>query len=523
LLLVLSAPAAQPDVVVVCPPPLRAALEPWAAYRTHQGHVLAFVSQVGNAEDIRGRIREVAKGGKVRFVVLVGDADPRAADDPAVRARCVPVHYAKAKVNTLWGSEPQIATDHPYGSLDGNQKPELAVGRLTADSPEELRRIVAKILAYERSTDFGPWRRQLNFVAGVGGFGLVADMVLESAARYFLTENIPAAYRVSMTYGSWRSPYCPDPREFHDAALERLNEGSWCWVYIGHGSRLALDHVRVPGGPYPILSVEDMAKLRCAHAGPIAVFLSCYAGAIDAQPDCLAEQMLREDGGPVAVIAGSRVTMPYAMTVMAAGLMEEMFRKQCPTVGEGLLHAKQNMLKEPGQGDAQRAILDALAAALSPAPKQLADERAEHLLLFNLIGDPLLRLKHPQPIRLEAPATVTAGTPLEVAGTCPIRGRGTIELVVRRGRLTFSAPARREYPASGGLSEFQEVYRKANDPRLASAPVTVADGRFTARLDVPEDASGSCHVCAFVEGADGFALGSADVTIQSRPRPNDKR
>ncbi len=448
-----------------------------------------------------------------------GDAEPGLEKDPVLRARCVPVHHARAEVNVLWGSEPHIATDNWYADLDDDRIPDVAIGRLTADTPEELALIVRKILAYERSVDCGSWRRRLNFVAGVGGFGTLADTVLESAARYFLTRDIPAGYRVTMTYGSWRSPFCPDPRLFHLTTASRLNEGCWFWVYIGHGFHLGLDRVQVPGGQYHILANPDIGRLDCRHGSPIALFLACYAGAFDARRDCLAEEMLRAPGAPVAIVAGSRVTMPYAMSVMGTELMDQCFRRRRETLGEALLHAKRNMMKETSDENPERAMLDAVAAAISPAPKKLAAQRAEHLLLFNLTGDPMLRLRHPKPVRIEVSPQRLAGRTLEVAGTSPVDGRATIELVVRRDRLTFTPPSRREYPqTSGELARFQEVYQQANDRCLALAESPVEGGRLFARIEVPEKASGPCHVRVFVEGQGDFALGEADVTIVDHQR-----
>ncbi|OHB69194.1 MAG: hypothetical protein A2V70_02160 [Planctomycetes bacterium RBG_13_63_9] len=516
LVLLLALPQAAPDTVVVCPDEFREVLQPWLAHRSRQGHVVALVSNADSADAIRRRIRDAAKGGRLRFVVLIGDADPTLSRDASVRARCVPAHYAKAEVNVLWGSEPHIATDNWYADLDDDEIPELAIGRITADTAEELGKIVQKILAYERSNDFGPWRRRLNFVAGVGGFGPLADQILESAAQYVLTGRIPPEFRVSMTYGNWRSPYCPDPRLFHATTLQRFNEGSWFWVYIGHGFHLGLDRVQVPGGDYHILAAADVPKLKCEHAAPVALFLACYTGAYDATADCLAERMLLQDQGPVAVLAGSRVTMPYAMTLLATGLMDQCFEHRAATLGEAFLRTKQNMVKEPTEGDQQRAMIDAIAAGISPAPKKLAVERAEHLLLFNLFGDPLLRLRYPKPVELEVPATATAGEPLEVRGVSPVAGRATIELVVHRARLTFKPPDRAEYPqTSGALAELQETYQRANDRCLTSVELPVENGPFAARLEIPEAANGACHVRVFVDGADDFASGAADVKIDT--------
>ena len=514
LVLSLVLPLADPDTAVVCPAEFREALAPWLEHRRGQGHRIELLSSTPPKEEIRREIRRLARPGRLRFVVLVGDAEPAMAVHSGVRARCVPVHRARAEVNVAWGSEPHIATDNWYADLDDDGVPDVAVGRLTPDTPEELALIVRKILSYERSGDFGDWRRRLNFVAGVGGFGPLADAMLESAATSLLTHDVPADYRVSMTYGSWRSPYCPDPRSFHLTTLQRLNEGCWFWVYLGHGYHVTLDRIRVPDAEYHILANPDVAKLDCRRGAPIALFLACYSGAFDARQDCLAEEMLRTPGGPVAVLAGSRVTMPYAMTVLGLELIEALFERRCPTLGEAILEAKRNMVRPSAEAGADRAVLDVLSAALSGVPAKLAAERAEHVRLFNLIGDPMLRLRHPRKVTLEMARSAEAGDLLEVTGTSPVDGRATVELVVRRDRLTFQPPERSTFPRSSrALAEFQQVYRRANDARLASAELAVEGGRFHAELAVPPGVRGPCHVRVFVESSDDFAQGAADVTI----------
>ncbi len=131
------------------------ALGPWLEHRHRQDHLVSLIAQTDSPEAIRRQIREVAQGGQLRFVVLVGDASPGGPGDIARAACCVPVHLAAAKVNVLWGSEPHIATDGWYADFDDPRLPQAAVGRLPARSPEErLRQIVAKILAYERCARF---------------------------------------------------------------------------------------------------------------------------------------------------------------------------------------------------------------------------------------------------------------------------------------------------------------------------------------------------------------------------------
>jgi len=511
--LLTALPEATPDAVVVCSPQFEQALHPLIEYRKKQGHSFAMISNTLNGEQIRNEIRSLARSGKLKYILIVGDAtvSPKSANanDPT----CVPVHRAKAKVNVSWGSEPHIATDNYYADLDDDHIPDVAIGRLTADTPKELREMVNKILTYERSDDVGLWRQRLNFVAGTGGFGQMIDSVLEASSQYMLSQDIPASYTVNMTYGNWQSAYCPDPRRFQETTIERLNEGCWFWVYIGHGFPYGLDRLCVPKARYQILTNANIPQLQCRHGLPIAVFLACYTGAFDATQDCLAEQMLRTPGAPVAIIAASRIAMPYAMSVFGTGLLEECFCARRKTIGEAILHAKKKMLQS-GKKTKRRDMLDAIASVVSPTPSKMAEELAEHLLLFNLLGDPMLRLRHPHQVKVKVASKAVPGQSLKISAESPIDGRATVELARSRSQQATVSTARSKYPTNPEkLSNFQNDYLMANDHRLESTECTVENGQLNATLKVPDRANGDCHIRVFVEGSNDMALGSADVEI----------
>ena len=513
------------DTALVCPDEFLPALQPWIEHRRAQGHRFVQISNTLSATQLRDEIRRQATLHPLRFVVFVGDADPLAATSQKLLARSVPTQLSKAKINVQWGSEPEIASDMPFADLDDDHIPDLAIGRLTADDPQQLAVIVKKILDYENHTDSGQWCRRLSVVAGVGDFGGIVDKVLETATKKFLTEGIPSGYAMSMTYGSWRSPYCPDPRTFRAATMDRLNEGSLFWIYIGHGQRRYLDSIRVPGRAFPIFDVDDVRELQRAGGAPIAVFLSCYAGAFDERRDCLAEELLRSPQGPVAVYGGSRVTMPYAMAVMGIEMMNECFQHRRVTLGEVVLHAKQRMAKSISEKpvDTNRAMLDAIAKVVSPAPDQLDAERMEHLLLFNLIGDPLLRMKHPQALEVSVPKSAYAGERITIVGTVPFGGRCTLELACRRDRTRQVLSQRSSFvPTNAALAAYSEMYAQANDRRWTSEVFACQAGQFQRELVVPADATGPSHVRVFVEDGGRFALGSADVYLRRSKPASDE-
>lgn len=527
LLCALSADPPTADVVAVCPREYRQALAPWVQHRQQQGHVIALLDP-GTPEAIRAQIRQLARGGKLTHVVLVGDADvPR---NQGIRPATVPTFKVKAEVNVKFGSEPEIAADNPYADLDDDGVPDLSVGRLSVDRPDQLTSVVQKIIAYETNSNHGPWRQQVNLVAGVGGFGALVDSTIEMTAKKFLCDGVPAAYGTSLTYGSWRSPYCPDPRRFQDEVVARFNQGSLFWVYIGHGHPERLDRIHVPGAAYPILDQRDIAKLDCQNGSPIAVMLACYTGAFDFPQECLAEEMLRLPGGPVAVLAGSRVTMPYAMAVLSNAMIEECFQNRHATLGEVMLQAKRRSViaappvaETEGAGAAidNRQVLDALGQLLSPRPDLIDLERREHLSLFNLLGDPLLRIAYPETVQIEIPKEAQAGETLPLRITTALGGKCTLQVVCRRDRLTFDPPARGEFSQQPEmLNQLQQAYMQANDHRFAEHVLSITPGTFEADLPIPAAARGACHVRVFVEGTTGHGLGAADVYVR---KPSAKK
>jgi len=510
LALSLISAAPGPDTIVVCPQELRPALQPWIKHREQQGHSCRVIAGP-TPEEIRAQVRAAAAGGKLKYVVLVGDSAPQNAKN--ARGPLVPTHYSRAKVISRFQGGPNIATDNWYADIDDDQVPDIAIGRLTADTPAELKTLVEKTIAYEKTITPGEWRRRISLVAGLGGFGAMADTAIETVAKRLLIEGIPAAYTTTVTYGSWRSPYCPLPNTFHDTTMSRFNEGCLFWVYMGHGQTREVDRMRAPDKVHHIFGAADCDKLQCGDYPPIGLLLCCNAGEFDAAKDCLAEEMLRARQGPVAIVAGSRVTMPYGGMGLGVGLLRSYFRDRAETLGDLLLAAKRESALG-SRDDANSKAIDSLALMLNPASSDLTAERLEHVELFNLLGDPLLKLQHADLVQFKAPVTAAPGAEIEIVGTSSLDGTADVELVVRRDRLTFRAPSRARYETTpAAASEFQKTYERANDSRLVATKTTVKNGAFRARLTVPRDASGACHVRVIVHGNQNVAVGASDIEI----------
>ena len=103
----------------------------------------------------------------------------------------------------------------------------------------------------------------------------------------------------------------------------------------------------------PICLNEDVSQFDVQDGPPIALMLACFTGAFDARVDCFAETLLARKNGPIAVIAGSRVTMPYGLSQLSTEMMDGCFREQIPTLGGILLNAKRNLWKQSETGATQ--------------------------------------------------------------------------------------------------------------------------------------------------------------------------
>jgi len=326
---------------------------------------------------------------------------------------------------------------------------------------------------------------------------------------------------LKMTYASLTSPYCPDPFSLTKSFIGNINQGGLFWVYIGHGNVDRLDDLVVGDEVVPICLSEDVSQFDVQDGPPIALMLACFTGAFDARVDCFAETLLARKDGPVAVIAGSRVTMPYGLSQLCTEMMDRCFRDQIPTLGGILLHAKRNIWNksEVPQVDRVRAkqqsMFEQMAKALSPEGHDLMEERREHVRLMNLLGDPLLRVRHPLNIPIRTGLEAVAGDAIVVSGNSPHTGHLKVELVLTRDRLPDGLRPQNEFRGTEEQRKsMQENHSRASDLVLVKMEQETEAGDFSLDLLVPPDCRGRCVVRAFVYGKDAWASGTQRVNVR---------
>ena len=500
------------QVILVCPERFDEAVRPWVAMRKVQGMHVSVIRPSQHAKDTKnsivaafgqldaGRITDSdAPSDKVghdnpRYVFLIGKT-PTIGTDCEI-SKQVPTFYSDSKVSLNWGSTPTIPTDFPFADVDDDGIPDVSVGRLPVENAYQFKSWWSRLKQREQTTDFLDWHTEVQLIGGVGGFGFLADRAIESVARTIVTGVLPTNVRTRVLYGSPGHRFFPTGKSFTDAVVNEFSNGARFWVYAGHGQVTELDRVPPNRDGIPVLDPKSIEQLSCPSAkSPIALLLACYTGALDATEECVAQKLLSADGGPVAVIAGSRVTMPYGNAILAVGLIRSFYTERKSTLGACWLHTQRMMQKDTATVDqSARILIDGLATLISPAGSTLTEERREHLLLYQLLGDPTQTLTHPEKVKLELKSGINRSEPITASITSPFSGQLNLRVDQPLGAITKGDPNQ------------TLIYRLVKEVE-ANNPTEVI-------FRVPAEIQGPLLLRAHVESVNRVADGAAQTIIR---------
>jgi hypothetical protein len=346
------------DYIAIAAPEFIPALQPLVEHRRSQGLRVA-VASIDDVYDtfshglpdpaaIRSAMiyaRDNWPGPAPRFLLLVGDATY---DYQGFLDGSTPSYVPAYLLSTHFVGE--TASDNWFVSLDTeDDRPDMAVGRIPAQTAEQVAAVVAKTLAYEND-DAAGWADRALFVADnkEEGFQTIADDLASTA--------IPAAYDVEKIYlGSSADPT--------GEIVDSLEQGVGLVTYIGHGSMNVW-------GKDKMFEIGDSDALNNDNL-PFLVTMTCLVGYFH-HPTATSmgeEMLLNPDGGVVAAFVPTSESLASDQTKLASAIYAHLFG-DAPTAGEAIMLGKRDLNVE--------------------------DNLMQDLIeTFTLLGDPALVLKQP--------------------------------------------------------------------------------------------------------------------------------
>ena len=480
-----------------------------ATYRRDQGHaveVLTLSDIWGSAapinrtdavdaiiEVISTRFDGMGDAPTPLFVLLLGDDTETWNGD----ASWLPA----GRYQSPWHDE-GLPSDNVFADMDGDDAPDVAVGRIPAQSAGEAAMVLDRVRAYETSAHFGAERRRLDLFAGEPGFGNDIDTAMETAF-YEAVEEFSYDFDVTMTYADPNSPYGYPDDLISDRIYEILNAGPLMAAYIGHGGS---------GGIGVLDETQIESKLQCPAGRPIMLSIACSTGSFD-RPRCLAEQLLFADEGPVAVYAATAVSHPSHNAELVYGYGDGLLNERLPTVGQLNLHAEREMMFN--EGGFYQMIWE--VSTLFEEEEDLEVLTPAHAHMYTLFGDPALRIAYPaDTVDLTvADSPRRVGEPLTISGCIDSMTDGQVQLTLESQRSAILGDLW-NVPGSGPGRDEAIVHNNetANNKVISTTTAQLSDGCFEVGLPVPDTTPPARFwVKGYASSASGDAIGSVAVTV----------
>ncbi|MCB1056374.1 MAG: hypothetical protein KDD11_12810 [Acidobacteria bacterium] len=351
------------DDLIVAPPDLVEGAERLAEIHRARGLRVAVVSsravfdQFGGGEESPRGLRrflqeQYERSARLRYVLLVGDADWFVADDRLPYLERPERERNRIPSWTYLSTYGVGASDHYYAmDPEDEAKPRFAIGRLPASDRASLDGYISKVQAW---------------LAAPKGSGAPTVVMASDISR---GSQLRQRRLIEQLTGLPLSVVTPladlGGRDPDTAMIDALDRKPGLVYFGGHGSRFTLQ-LGEPDSPSPetFFDLDDIQRLTPVQRQPFVVAASCATAPFDhPQADSLGEEMvLSGERGAVAFVgASSSLSTPR-------------------TFGEGMIRG---WLEEKTLGD-----------AFVAAKRRTGSAQASHL--YNFLGDPTLPAQGPE-------------------------------------------------------------------------------------------------------------------------------
>lgn len=355
----LLAPGRGAEYLVVTAEPLRAAAEELAALRAAAGLSTAVVTVEEIHDELAGgfptphAIRELLARAAAswrpapRYVVLAGAGHFDYRDLLGYGGNWVPPLLAPSRHGLF-------AADGRFADLAGGDGvPEVAIGRIPARTAAELSAYVAKLAAYEAALPGASGAALLVADDPEPGFDFAGGLAE-------LAGWLPAGFQQE-----WVRLLPGQVGAARAALLSGLAAGANLLAYSGHGG---LDRLAAEG----LLTLGDLPSLPAAGELPVVLALTCVLNRFELPMLApLGARLVTEPGvGAVAVWSASGISSHPRVENLGQLFFDEIGRAPGARLGDLMRGAQQRFAQRQG---------------------------SEALSIYNLLGDPALRVAVPPP------------------------------------------------------------------------------------------------------------------------------
>ncbi len=293
-------------------------------------------NHVPSADAIHAYVKHAAANMGTRYVTLVGSDTYDYKGYVSNSVSFVPTYYATTPGGPLTIS--QTPSDAKYGDLDGDDVPDIAVGRISARTPTELGYVVEKIRDYQARQGY------------IGRIMMATDKEDVGNGVNF-TEDADALIN-AIGDPAWRNAVLGPNRAFfraypdvdgdqaaHEKLIEGLNAGVSVAAYIGHSSQSAWAYTT------PImLTTADVTGLTNIDKPALVMQWGCWnTYFVDPAGNSMGDQFLvGSEAGAVTVLGASTLTTSDGERKLGLELNARMYEKGV-TIGDAIVQAKQAM------------------------------------------------------------------------------------------------------------------------------------------------------------------------------------
>ena len=492
------ASATDADYLIICANQFCDEVQPLAEWKHMKGFktYVAPMSEVGTThDDVYDYISNAYNNGpQTSYVLLVGDNEGNTAwdhvpgyefDGAADATYELNRTYYPADADQVWH------TDYPYACITpdiNDLQPELAVGRLSADTEDQATTMIEKVMAYDRTPDPGDWyddallasyfeatvadnntadnmfmettHRLADFLGGDfdywgnpdpndQGYDVNTDALL---ANFALNAN-DYHYNTTFAYAGYVAPPDPVPAVWRNswtdneptatAAITTAIDG-------GVGLTIHRDHGYLGGGGWGAPNYQDTHVNALSNDTELPVVLSfnCSSGRYDGVDDFAEAWHRNPNGGAVSYMGPARTTDSVVNELLMVGHIDAFWDDCDPT----WTSATYPTTWRPAEA-LNRTKVQTLQGFASTSRKDTSEQSVR---MYNYFGDPEIMLRTETPVQLEAAyqhtvlvgqatnltVTVTAsGIPVDGATVCISNGDSTdywVGTTNAAGEVTFN-------------------------------------------------------------------------------------